>query len=86
MRFLCTCTAWACVCVWDFACAVVEDSIDIERDCLEDDDGRDCSEIVVVTVVTVVVVMVVVVVVAGADADADAGSGKRFKARSLAYV
>jgi len=53
----------------------------MERDCLEEDDGRDCSEIVVVTVVTVVVVIVVVVVVAGT-----ADSGKRFKLRSLAYV
>jgi hypothetical protein len=34
----------------------------MDRDCLEEEDGRDCSDIVVVMVVVTVVVVVVVVV------------------------
>jgi hypothetical protein len=34
----------------------------MERDCLDEEDGRDCSEIVVVIVVVTVVVVVVVAV------------------------
>jgi hypothetical protein len=37
--------------------------MDIERDCREDEEGRDCSETVVVIAVVVNVVIVVVVVV-----------------------
>jgi hypothetical protein len=33
----------------------------MDRDCLDEEDGRDCSEIVVVIVVVTVVVVVVVV-------------------------
>jgi hypothetical protein len=53
--------------------AVVEDSIDMDRDWWEEDDGRDCSETVVVTVVITVVVTVVVVL----------GIGWRFLETSL---
>ena len=45
----------------------MEESTDMDRDCLEEEDGRDCSDIVVVMVVVTVVVVVVVVV-------ADSGS------------
>jgi hypothetical protein len=34
----------------------------MDRDCLDEEDGRDCSEIVVVIVVVTVVIVVVVVV------------------------
>jgi hypothetical protein len=61
-RFLWTCT--------DF-CAVVDESIEFDLDCLEEEEGRDGSEIVVVTVVVTVVVMVVVVIVV-------CGRGRRF--------
>ena len=49
-------------CSCDFCWAVVEESTDMDRDCLDEEDGRDCSEIVVVIVVVTVVVVVVVVV------------------------
>ena len=58
---------------WGFCWAVVEDSIDMDRDWWEEDDGRDCSETVVVTVVITVVVTVVVVL----------GIGWRFLETSL---
>ena len=46
----------------------------MERDWRDEEDGRDCSEIVVVTVIVTVLVVVVVVV---------AGCGRRFLDESL---
>jgi hypothetical protein len=37
----------------------------MDRDCLDEEDGRDCSDIVVVMVVVTVVVVVVVVAESG---------------------
>jgi hypothetical protein len=54
---------------------VVEDSTDMEREWREDEDGRDCSDTVVVMVVVTVVVVVVVVV---------AGRGRSFLAAIFA--
>ena len=49
----------------------------MDRDCLDEEDGRDCSDIVVVMVVVTVVVVVVVVV---------AESGKTPFDTSFAYT
>jgi hypothetical protein len=72
LRFLWTWTGE----FWDLGWAVVEDSIDMERDWREEEDGRDCSDTVVVAGA------VAFVVLAGATAAA-ADAGRRFLAANF---
>jgi hypothetical protein len=77
LRFLWTWT-WE---FWGLGWAVVEDSIDMERDWREED-GRDCSDTVPFAVVFGTVVFVVVVTTADNVADA----GRRFLAASFRWT
>lgn len=62
--------------------AVVEDSIDIERDWREEEDGRDCSDTVVLPAAFGAVAFVAVAVVADVVAEA----GRRFLAASFRWT